>query len=85
MSPGEVSKVVVRVANMVFGQNWKMKNEEGEDDEDDEDKMESDDEEEIKPTEPMATGIQHLSKDLTYVFQVEDQLCYTYKMHRIWV
>ena len=30
MSPGEVSNVVVRVANMVFGQNWKMKNEEGE-------------------------------------------------------
>ena len=45
-----------------------MKNEEGEGDEDDEDKMESDDEEEIKPTEPMTTGIQHLSKDLTYVF-----------------
>ena len=39
MSPDEVSKVVVRVANMVFGQNWKMKNEEGEGDEDDEDKM----------------------------------------------
>ena len=58
---------MVRVANMVFGQNWKMKNEEEKDDEDDEDEMENDDEE-IQPTEPMTTGIQHLSKDLTYVF-----------------
>ena len=63
MSPDEVAKVVVRVANMVFGQNWKHQN-----DEDDDEKEESDEESEAIASSPMTPGVQRLSYDMSYVF-----------------
>ncbi|XP_013414654.1 uncharacterized protein LOC106176709 [Lingula anatina] len=64
MSPDEVATVVVRVANMVFGQNWKKQNEK--DDENDE--TESDEESEPTESSPSVPGVCCLSNDLTFVF-----------------
>ena len=36
MSPDEVSRVIIQVANMVLGQNWKRKNEKHDVEDDDE-------------------------------------------------
>ncbi len=70
MSPEEVSRVIVRVANMIFGQNWKLRNEDDEDQDENEEESDDDEIEQVSDLSnifPSRRSIMRYLQDASYL------------------